>query len=302
MKEFAELIQAVASLLWPIITLIIVLMFRGEITDLVKRLKRGKFFGQELELGDSLDKLDKNALAAAAEVPALPPVTEQVLENPKSMELPPTQVNEQDDIQTILDTAEASPKLALMSLAIEIEKELREIIFSQGQVNKPYTFTMSNAIRILEQRQFPTHLTVALRSFQKVRNQIVHSRGEIASDDILRAIDSGIVILKTLRAVPRQINIVYHPGVELYSDKECTQLIHNARGVILETNVTGHDEKFHRIFPTTRTHFKRGQKVAWEWNSEFSWDDAWYHDPDTGEIKLAWSGALEFVGRNLDDT
>lgn len=300
MKELAELIQALAALLWPILTFIIVWRFRVEIADLLKRLKKGKFLGQELELGESLDKLDKSALAAAAEVPELPMVNE--IQRPENLDVLPSHINEPDDIGKILDLAESSPKLALMSLAVEIEKELREIIFSQGQVDRPYTFTIPNAIRILEQREFPSHLITALRDFQRVRNQIVHGRGEVLSDDVLRAIDSGIIILKTLRSVPRQINIVYHPGVELYTDKECTQLIPDARGVILETNVTGHDEKFCRIFPTTRTHFKKGKKVAWEWNSEKSWDEAWYHDPDTGEAKHAWSESLEFVGRNIEDT
>jgi hypothetical protein len=302
MKSLAELIQALAALLWPILTFVLVWRFRGEIADLLKRLKKGKFLGQELELGESLDKLDKSSLAAAAEVPKLPVVNENESQRPKKVDLLSTQLNEPDDIEKILDLAESSPKIALMSLAIEIEKELREIVFSQGQVNRPYTFTIPNAIRILEQREFPTHLTAALQNFQRVRNRIIHGKGEASSDDILRAIDSGIIILKTLQSVPRQINIVHHPGVEIYADKECTQLIPDARGVVLETHMTGHDQKFCRIYPTTRTHFKKGKKIAWEWNSEKSWNEAWYHDPDTGEVKHAWSASLEFVGRNIEDT
>ena len=47
MKDFADLLRAIASLLWPILTFVFVIAFRGEITALAKRLKRGKFLGQE---------------------------------------------------------------------------------------------------------------------------------------------------------------------------------------------------------------------------------------------------------------
>ncbi|MFL6211627.1 MAG: hypothetical protein ACJ74W_22450 [Pyrinomonadaceae bacterium] len=303
MKEFAEIIQAIAALLWPILTFVLVWRFRAEIADLLKRLKRGKFLGQELELGDSLDKLNESALAAAAEVNALPPAEEPMTKAPENFDPTAVQENEDDEIKSVLDLAESSPKLALISLAIEIEKELREILFSQGQSGKRYTFTVPNAIRILEGREvLPPHLIMALRDFQKVRSQIIHGRGDINSNEILRAIDSGYVILSALKSIPREVNIVYHPGVEIYSDKECTQIRPDVRGVILETTNTANGKKYFRIFPTTRTHFKRGKQVAWEWSPEKSWNESWYRDPDTGEIKVAWSSALEFVGRNIDDT
>ncbi len=42
--------------------------------------------------------------------------------------------------------------------------------------------------------------------------------GHTASDDdILRAIDSGVTILRALQAIPHEVNIVYHPGVAIYS-------------------------------------------------------------------------------------
>lgn len=60
--------------------------------------------------------------------------------------------------------------------------------------------------------------------------------------------------------------------------------------------------KSHRIFPTTRDHFKKGKRVAWEWSDHRSWGESWYRDPDSNEIKYAWTGSLEFVGRHLEDT
>ncbi len=31
------------------------------------------------------------------------------------------------------------------------------------------------------------------------------------------------------------------------------------------------------------------------------WQAAWYRDPDTNEIKSAWSSSAEFVGQDLEN-
>ena len=73
--------------------------------------------------------------------------------------------------------------------------------------------------------------------------------------------------------------------------------------MILETTSPGGVTTTHRIFPTTRTHFQKGQIVAWEWvlDTARQWGATWYRDPDTDEIKHAWGGSLEFVGRPVSD-
>jgi hypothetical protein len=58
--------------------------------------------------------------------------------------------------------------------------------------------------------------------------------------------------------------------------------------------------KTKRIYATTKTHFQKGKQVAWEWNTGRAWKEAWYRDPDSEEIRSAWSGSAEFVGRHLD--
>ena len=45
MNEIAVLAQAIAALLWPIFAFTALLMFRKQIGDLVKRLKKGKLLG-----------------------------------------------------------------------------------------------------------------------------------------------------------------------------------------------------------------------------------------------------------------
>jgi hypothetical protein len=64
MKDVAALIQAISSLLWPILALAVVLIFRsqiGEVLGQFKRMKKGKFFGQEIELSEKLVEDDDSS-------------------------------------------------------------------------------------------------------------------------------------------------------------------------------------------------------------------------------------------------
>jgi len=59
MKGYADLIQAVSSLLWPVFAFVALLVFRrqiGEVIGQFRQLKKGKFFGTEVEFVDSFDQ------------------------------------------------------------------------------------------------------------------------------------------------------------------------------------------------------------------------------------------------------
>ncbi len=72
-------------------------------------------------------------------------------------------------------------------------------------------------------------------------------------------------------------------------------------GLILETTAPGGTTKTLRIFPTTQSHYQKGRQVPWEGNLGRVFDQAWYKDPITGQVREAWSSAAEFVGRHLND-
>jgi hypothetical protein len=122
-----------------------------------------------------------------------------------------------------------------------------------------------------------------------------------ATTNVLRALDSGLTILRALRAIPHEVHVVYHPGVELFADAELTQQLPNVRGVILESTSPDGATTHLRIFPTTSRHFQKGKRVAWEWHDATTWGPAWYREPDTGETKQAWHSSAEFIGRHLDE-
>ncbi|OGW04364.1 MAG: hypothetical protein A2Z59_13805 [Nitrospinae bacterium RIFCSPLOWO2_02_39_17] len=294
MSEFSELLKATASLLWPILGFVALFLFRNEIANAIRRIRKGKILGQEVELGDELVRLQKTATEASEEVASLPSVTTE----PETEKLT---TNENDPVKGIIKEAGRSPKTALILVASEVEKEARQTLASIGKLQGARKMTLSQTIDKLDSHYgLPRHVSSSLRLFWDTRNKIIHG-GETEDRNILSAIDSGVTILKTLQSLPRETNWVHNGGVTIYSDPACQHEIQGAKGIILRTESSSGARTFFRIFPSTRTHFKKGKRVSWEWSFEKTWAEAWYKDPDTSEIKQAWSSSAEFIGRNLDD-
>lgn len=294
MKDWAALLQAIASLLWPLLTFVALLMFRNQIADIASRLKRGKLFGQEIELGESLDKLQATTALVQEEVAALPAVD-------ASEKTAQEVASDRDVAQQIIGEAAASPKAALISLSSELEKLAREILATTGHLQGRRHVSMPQAISELHKTYgLASHVPSSLHHFWDVRNRVIHL-GEGGSEEMLRAIDSGIALLRALQAVPRETNTVADPRVPLYSDPELTQPIEGVHGILLESRSPGGVSTSYRIFPTTKSNYMAGKQVTWEWNMGRVTGPAWYRDTTTGHAKSAWHSSAEFVGRHVDE-
>ncbi len=292
MDQIAPILKGIAALCWPGVALTALLLFRSEISHVLQRLTKAEILGQRVELSEEVLELDAAAAAVVQETEKLPPEQRRAT-------TPAEEENLDATINSIIQQAASDPKLALMSLSAELEKQARRALATRGLLNARATVSLRQALSELIQYGFPENLAGSLQLFQDVRNRIVH--GAAASNqDALSALDSGITLLRALTALPNETNIV-HGLVPIYSDPDCQRQILDARGLILETTSPGGAIKTFRIFPTTRTHFVKGKRVAWEWNRNRQWREAWYRNPENGEVRQAWSSSMEFVGRSLDD-
>ncbi len=290
MKEWADLIRALAACAWPLFAFISLYCFRNEFRGLLERLKRGKVLGQDFEFA-GLDELDRSTKQLEKEVAALPAPLDQVVGN---------QTENEDVITTILRESARSPKAALLLLSAQLEREVRHYLAATGRLEGT-VFSLRRAVELLANLGvLPAHVGGSLALFTSVRNSIVHG-GAATNDDILRAIDSGITILKAIEALPQETNTVLHPGVDVFTDANCEHKRLEVRGIMLETTSPGGTQRTIRIYPTTKTHFQSSRRVAWEWNSQMVIGESWYRDPQTQRIHLAWGSSMEFVGRHLDD-
>ena len=295
MQNLAALLKALASVSWPAFAFTaLFFLFRQEIKGAIGRIRYGKILGQEFELSDDLRQLHALADATAAETDISPADVDSIASKFETEKL-------DSMVDDILSRTTESPKLALIMLAAEIDKAVREAIATRGLLRGRQSVPTPDAIRELEQYGFPPNLSGSLRLFREVRSRIVHGH-EATDDAILQAIDSGITILKAVNALPSERNVIYHPGVDIYSDEACLKKAMPAgKGVILETTSPDGARKSFRIFPTTKASYQKGKEVSWEWNMGEVWQACWYKDPDTGKSKPAWNASAEFVGRHLDD-
>lgn len=242
----------------------------------------------------SLEILEKLTDAAAAETPNLLRSVEQGV----GETLPPPN---EEPLSRVLDEIPKSPKGALLILGAELERELRQLLWSSGWIQGVGKATITKSIEHLVQLGVvPPTLGGSVRAFLDIRNRLLHGYG-VTEDEVLRAVDIGLTILRAVLAIPREENRVYHPGVDVYEDELGRNVRPGIKAVILECKSPGGSTKVLRAFPTTRTHFIKGQHVSWEWNFGLVVGQSWYRHPDTGQVTPAWGQSAEFVGRNLDD-
>lgn len=293
-KLINELIVSIASLLWPIVTLVIVLVFRRDLAALLARVRKGKLFGQEVELDPAVKEFRQTVEEAQQEIPE-PIAGDEKLEQ---------KLEEQDrDSREVLDAAAKDPQLGIMKLSSILEREVRLLAGSLGQLKSGSRIPATRLFLVLVEKGYlPKHTTESLKIFWELRNQIVHGQVSTDARNILRVLDIGLVLLKTIQSIPHEINVIHHTGVELFTDKQCTQKLEGVKGVILETTSPGRAEVSKRIFPTKNaSYFKNGKRVTWEWNLSYVWGQTWYVDPDDGLKKKAWDSSGEFVGRHPED-
>lgn len=295
LQDWAKLLQALASLAWPIFSFAVILIYRRDIGILITRLRRGKVLGQEFELEKSLDELDESANLASVETP-------RAILTSDATDIQLSREREfAKELDVLMEEASRSPKVALMILWSDMERELRQLLASMGLSAGVPRLPFYEMMGILNKRGgLPASVKGSIRNFLNIRNRIVHG-GEASQDDILRAIDSGLTILQTIRSIPHEINIVYHPGVEVFSDPNGETLREGIKAVLLKTTSPDKSVESLRVFPTTCTHFKKGIQVSWEWNRDIVVGESWYRNPDSGNIEKGWHSSMEFIGRSIED-
>jgi len=293
-KLIIELISAIAKLLWPIIALVIILIFQKDIAALLTRIRKGKLFGQEVELDPSVDKFRKIVEEAQSEIPESTVIEEKYEKESEGLDR---------DVKEILEAAKVNPELGIIRLSSILEREIRVLAGSLGYLKYRVQIPITQLFRIMVEKGFlPKHTSDSLKIFWDIRNQIVH--GKKTEDDriIIKFLDIGLDLLRTVRSIPHEINVVHQSGVDLYSDKDCKNKLEGVKGLILETTSSDKSVIFKRIFPTTNSsYYQKGKRVTWEWNLSNIWEKTWYIDPDDGQTKEAWHSSGEFAGRYMED-
>jgi hypothetical protein len=199
----------------------------------------------------------------------------------------------------VLDELRRSPKGALLLVGAEIERTLRQLLWASGWHAEVPKITITSGTRhLVELGVVAPNLASSVEVFLDVRNRMLH--GHSASDDeVLRAIDIGLTILRAL-SIPMEEHRVYQTDVVVFED-EAGSKPRDVRAIILDSQSPGGSHSRRQPYPVGSTDLRKGQRVSWEWDMSRRFGPSWYRDPDTGEMKKAWDGSVEFAGRNLDE-
>lgn len=269
---------------------------------LVPLLKSATFpGGTGVQFREELDHLkDASARAVIDQALADPPVVKATSVEALTIEQSALQAAE-GTITEILREAARSPRIGLVMLSGELEASVRQLLAMTGWETPASARSVSMGVRrLVEVGVLTESAASALALFMTVRNEIVHGRTRASDDEVVRAIDAGVSLLRAITVIPRERNVIEHENVPIFSDPEGTIPVSFGHGVIMRTHTPGGRTSTLRIYPTTRTDHEVGREVTWEWDLGHRWGETWYGDPASGEIKSAWTASAEFRGRHLD--
>jgi hypothetical protein len=89
---------------------------------------------------------------------------------------------------------------------------------------------------------------------------------------------------------------VLHADLPFYSDPECKKGIEGANLIVLSSEDPRQQHQVQECMPT-RKKYKAGQLVQWDLNNKQVWQRCWYKNPETANAEMAWTQAVEFVGK-----
>jgi len=283
-------IELVKALAWPLVTLTGLLVFRLELKALIRRIKGGKFFGQEVSLGDDLDRLESKTTEAETAVP------------PRSLSAgtEPGDEHARPRDEVLVALASSMPVGALVQLSSRIEQQARELLVASGKLSSKRVLSLTPMIAMLRRgKAVPEEVLQSMEQFTDVRNKIVHGRGAPHAD-VERTVVSGLRLLELLSSLPRGVHVVREVGLALYSDPEGMTQIPGVTGVRIETaQHPGSAPGVLQVLPTRRS-YEVGQRVSWEWDLDETYGPTWFRDPATQKLLRAWKESAAFTGLPLE--
>jgi hypothetical protein len=177
--EWAKIIlQAVQALVWPITVLVILLMFKRQISGRLSSLTKAELpGGLKFELSELKDAVDKSPELTKRSIPA-------------SLLSPSAEPSRADD-----------PLLAVISTRLEVEREIVRLAQISLGHRKAGKFDIPLLVSQLSEKQVLSKETLnKLFEYIRVTNKIIHSAG-IGVDDIGKSLSIGTSLLAHIRYV-----------------------------------------------------------------------------------------------------
>jgi hypothetical protein len=195
--EITALIQAVVSLAWPALALVVLVLFVKDIKALISRVTNAEVLGVKVKLRKELDQL-------AATTESLP-----IGRGPRPLRGGRSgRAALSANVLTTLHSSrgvglvDESPRETLLQMAALIDAHLRWALERTGLLPEAIASkSWQEVMQLLrEGNALPEPILDSVASFRAVRNEIVHAPGA-DEDDVIRAIDIAGRILSALEGL-----------------------------------------------------------------------------------------------------
>ncbi|WP_426407514.1 hypothetical protein [Bradyrhizobium ganzhouense] len=255
-----------------IIMLIAALIFQPQIADLISRTKAIKIDVSkrtaEAEFGETVQK-------QIAEIGEL-----------------------EKDTKAIVDAASVSLDRSIIVAWKLLEGKIRRLLaathWNEGvYVDVRHGFETLVSLGVLAKNDL-NNLKVLEDEYVRVTSHKAQGDKSASTSAVITAIQ----LLKGLHSIALQDNIVEATSIKLYSDPSCKSEIVGATGLLIKQVMVEGLETRYGVFPTTRTDYKVGEHLTWDWNLSRIWREFCFKNPRTGAVERG--AAAEFVGSDID--
>lgn len=185
----------IGSTAWPIAISFVALVYRGQISQLLKRIRRAKYGNAEVDFSDELDKIeaqasglpsksDADAGETASEVSEL--ATRKTADDEQASDYDPEshQISEGQD--RFIEIAKVSPSAAVLDAWRDVELELERSFKRSGLPReKKRIAPLQRGMKLYGMGVIHAHTIDMIKHLQSLRNEAAHTQ-EISVTDAYR--------------------------------------------------------------------------------------------------------------------
>lgn len=202
-----------------------------------------------------------------------------------------------DVIDRVLTEAERSPKIGLRLMHAELEQEVRRLLAGSGWGQGRHDWSVRSGIDLLYELGVVSQSVFAsLDVLESIRRHL-DSGDALDRENVLVALDVGIMTFRALAAIPRERHYVIDAHMPVFSDAYHIDSIPDVYAVRIRSAGPPPRAPRDAVFLTRETDIVVGSEVTWLWGTEVL-GPAWYLDLESGRYLQA--NSIAFCGRPID--
>lgn len=198
-------LQSISIVLtWPVVVLVLALIYKRSITESVSRLTHYRGFGQELDFGQRLAELES---AEAVRPPGEPSQTAQEVPGAKPGGVSPEQAGtppktERDRAR--LDLAETEPSFLVLSSWQDLAEAIEDLANALAPAAPRKRRSPTESLKVLQQNEMIRPLEVEeLLELQDLRNRVAHGQHRPTPGEALTYANLALSVRSRVYSVAR---------------------------------------------------------------------------------------------------